>query len=101
MELKNLVERTLLISQRNRIDVSDLKRSSTSEREHTSPTLPSSVSEMTMDEIEKLRISEAIKRFNGNMKQVAAMLGISRQTLYRRLEKLDIKNPHSSDTSDE
>ncbi len=100
-ELKNLVERTLLISQRNRIDVSDLKRSSTSEREQTSPTLPSSVSEMTMDEIEKLRISEAIKRFNGNMKQVASMLGISRQTLYRRLEKLDIKNPHSSDTSEE
>ena len=33
----------------------------------------------------------AIARYNGNMTQVAASLGLSRGALYRRMEKYGIK----------
>ena len=44
-----------------------------------------------MDEGERMRIVEALQKYGGNMTQVAAALGISRQALYRRLEKYGLK----------
>ena len=48
-------------------------------------------SKMTLDEIEMQTIKQALEKHNGNISQVAAMLGISRPALYRRLEKYGIK----------
>jgi transcriptional regulator of acetoin/glycerol metabolism len=45
----------------------------------------------TLDEIEQDAIIEALKQSNGNLSQVAAQLGITRQALYRRLEKYGIQ----------
>jgi two-component system NtrC family response regulator len=45
----------------------------------------------TLDEAESDAILSALKRCDGNLSQVAAALGVSRQTLYRRMEKYGIQ----------
>ena len=45
---------------------------------------------MTLDEIERQTILQALDFHKGNLSQVAAALGISRAALYRRLEKYGI-----------
>lgn len=47
-------------------------------------------SDMTLDEIEKKVIEESLQRHEGNMSSCAKSLGISRPTLYRKLEKYHI-----------
>lgn len=42
---------------------------------------------MTLDEMEKEMIQEALRRNDGNMSAVAQQLGITRQTLYNKLRK--------------
>ncbi|MGA7306065.1 MAG: sigma-54 dependent transcriptional regulator [Rhodothermales bacterium] len=44
----------------------------------------------TMEEAEKALITEALRRFEGNRRQTAKVLGISERTLYRKLKSLDI-----------
>ena len=45
---------------------------------------------MTLDEIEKATIEHNLSRFEGNISQVARVLGLSRAALYRRMEKHSI-----------
>lgn len=44
----------------------------------------------TLDEMESNAIREAIRRCNGNLSEVAKQLGITRQSLYRRIEKFKL-----------
>jgi DNA-binding NtrC family response regulator len=46
-----------------------------------------SFDEMSLDDLEKLFIQKAMRRFDGNVSQAAQALGLSRSALYRRLEK--------------
>ena len=45
---------------------------------------------LTLEEIERATIEQALSQYKGNLSQVASVLGISRAALYRRLEKYDI-----------
>jgi two-component system NtrC family response regulator len=45
----------------------------------------------TLDEVERDTIIDAIKQCNGNLSQVASTLGITRQSLYRRMDKFGIQ----------
>ncbi|WP_250690631.1 helix-turn-helix domain-containing protein [Parabacteroides sp. ASF519] len=45
---------------------------------------------MTLDEIERRTILQALDTHEGNLSHVASALGISRAALYRRLEKYGI-----------
>lgn len=45
----------------------------------------------TLDEMERKAIVEALRSCDYNMSQAAALLGITRQSLYRRMLKFDIK----------
>jgi len=47
-------------------------------------------SEMNLEEMEKIIIIETLKRYNNNMSIAANKLGITRQTLYNKIEKYDI-----------
>ncbi|MCG8434833.1 MAG: hypothetical protein MJA83_12445 [Gammaproteobacteria bacterium] len=42
---------------------------------------------LTLEDAERILIRNTIDRFNGNVNQAAAALGLSRSALYRRLEK--------------
>jgi transcriptional regulator with PAS, ATPase and Fis domain len=45
--------------------------------------------ELTLEEMEIRMIRESLKRHGNNLSVVAARLGITRQTLYNKLKKLD------------
>ncbi|MGL5706414.1 MAG: sigma-54-dependent transcriptional regulator [Tannerellaceae bacterium] len=84
-ELKNLVERTLLISGKSRIEKADFeKQCRTGEPSGADASL---AMELTLEETERLRIRMAMSKYDGNLTHVAQELGITRQALYRRLEK--------------
>ena len=87
-ELKNLVERTILVSGKEVLDAIDFENQY--QRQDESVATSSSFAGMTLDEIEKQTILQALERYKGNLSQVATALGISRAALYRRLEKYDI-----------
>ena len=87
-ELKNLVERTLLVSGKETLDVDDFK----AQNPHSAEAIPSqSLDNLTLDELERQRILLALEQYGNNLTQVATSLGLSRPALYRRLEKHNIK----------
>lgn len=88
-ELKNLVERTVLISGKTLLDVGDFEREAGSLMELNQSNL--SFDGLTLDELEKQRILRALEATDGNLSHTAASLGISRAALYRRLEKYGIQ----------
>mgnify|MGYP000918768435 CR=1 FL=1 len=85
-ELKNLVERTILVSGKEVLEASDFEGQYQRRDDLKSVIKPG----MTLDEIEKHTILQALDLQNGNISQVALSLGISRAALYRRLEKYGI-----------
>lgn len=87
-ELKNLVERTVLISGKTLLDASDFENTGGSPGGVNPKAL--SFQGFTLDELEKQRILHALESTSGNLSHTAAALGISRAALYRRLEKYDI-----------
>lgn len=91
-ELKNLVERTILVSGKPVLDVSDFDAQYMRRDEPAKAGNTTSFSGMTLDEIERQTILQALEQYKGNLSQVAISLGISRAALYRRLEKYNI-NP--------
>jgi len=86
-ELKNLVERTLLVSCKDTLDAEDFKAQNHQSSE--SPTLQN-MEGLTLEEMERQRILQAMEQYGNNMSQVASALGVSRPALYRRLEKYNI-----------
>ncbi len=89
-ELKNVVERVVLLAAHNRLEIADfemqLQPAKTSKKVLEHAELPL----MQLDDMEKTMILRAIKLHNDNMTQVAKALGLSRGALYRRLEKYNI-----------
>lgn len=84
-QLANMVERTLLVSTGPRLDECDFLAQGLS----PDPVAIDTVS--VLDTHEKAAIQSALVKAGGNMTRAAALLGITRQTLYRRLAKHDIK----------
>jgi two-component system NtrC family response regulator len=86
-ELKNLVERTILVSAKETLDAEDFKAQYIQPVEtSTSQNLDG----LTLDELERQRILQALAQYENNLSQVATALGLSRPALYRRLEKHNI-----------
>ena len=89
-ELKNLVERTVLVSGKRLLDVSDFESQYHREDESDKAAEGTSLAGLTLDEIERRTILQTLEQCKGNLSQAAASLGISRAALYRRLEKYGI-----------
>ncbi len=88
-ELKNFVERVLLVCDKPVLDAEDF-------RCHYQPVPISSESAcalagMTLEEVERQAIVDALDKYDKNLSQVAQVLGITRQSLYRRIEKFGIE----------
>ncbi len=86
-ELKNLVERTLLICGGATLTEADFRRSGANVA--AGDVAPAAG---TLDEVERERIVASMERHGGNVSRVAAELGLSRGALYRRLEKFNLKS---------
>ena len=78
-ELRNVIQRASLLAQGPRIEVADLNLP----RLSTRPSTP-------QDEPDRERIVAALERAGGVIAQAAAELGLSRQALYRRMDRHDI-----------
>lgn len=89
-ELKNLVDRVILISGKNLITDVDFKEQYV-HIPNTAGALPDSI--YPLDEVEKKMIVKAMELYGGNLSKVSTALGVSRQALYRRLEKYGM-NPN-------
>lgn len=87
-ELKNLVERTVLVCGKDLLTAADFKS-----QYHPSQTETATISNtqgLTLEELEKQTIIQTLEKYDNNLSQVAHTLGISRAALYRRLEKYGI-----------
>ncbi len=87
-ELRNTIQRAALLAARDRIDVDDLGLL-------VAPHSTSAIAIGSNDAVEPDRttIEAALDRAGGVLAQAASELGMSRQALYRRLERLGIKRP--------
>ena len=88
-QLKNVVERTLLVSQKQQLGREDFELQVRQEPRaemgaHAGEGLP------TLEEQERQTIIDALKQYDGNISRVALALGLSRGALYRRMEKYGI-----------
>lgn len=90
-ELKNLVERTMLVSGKRLLDASDFDAQYLRHDDAAVAVDASSLAGLTLDEVERRTILQALDKYKGNLSQVAVALGISRAALYRRLEKYNIQ----------
>jgi len=83
-ELKNLVDRVILVSGKDLLTDIDFKDQYI-EIPNSSGSLTDSI--YPLDEVERNMIVKAMELYGGNLSKVATALGVSRQALYRRLEK--------------
>jgi DNA-binding NtrC family response regulator len=85
-ELDHTIERAVIMCRENFIQPA-----------HLGLQIPSSRSidleEMSLEEVEAILISKALARYSGNVSQAAEVLGLSRGTFYRRMEKYGLYIP--------
>jgi two-component system, NtrC family, response regulator len=91
-ELKNLVERTVLMVDKSSLDEEDFREAMLSVEMPARDQDKSARGVKTLDEVQKEAILKAMKDCANNLSMVAKMLGISRATLYRKLDKYNISN---------
>jgi DNA-binding NtrC family response regulator len=84
-ELKNVVERAMVVAPYDAIRPEDLERDGIRKtpQESAEPFL-------NLAELEKRQIREALRRCDGNIKVAAELLDIGRSTLYRKLSEYNI-----------
>ena len=85
-ELQNCIEKAVILSEGEALDIKDLELPQHKSAEQTTP---SSVVD-TLEDAEEKAIRAAMDRFGGNLSMVAKLLNISRPTLYAKLKKYDI-----------
>ncbi|OKL38794.1 sigma-54-dependent transcriptional regulator [Pontibacter flavimaris] len=89
-ELKNLVERTVLVAERDVLQAEDFRaQAQQSPAKPGDKTLPA-VGTMTLEEMEASMIRKSMSFYHNNISKVARALGLSRAALYRRLDKFNI-----------
>jgi DNA-binding NtrC family response regulator len=88
-QLKNLVERTVLISRSDDLNTEDFQSQLNPVPKESKNKLPE-VGVMTLEQVEAEMVRQAMKYHNNRITRAAASLGITRNALYRRLEKYQI-----------
>ena len=88
-QLKNIVERAVLLGPADTITPADFAKHLTAQPTPRPNALPP-VGSLTLDEMERQMIERAMTFHNNRVARVARALGITRFSLYRRLEKYGI-----------
>ncbi|MBW2412172.1 MAG: sigma 54-interacting transcriptional regulator, partial [Deltaproteobacteria bacterium] len=90
-ELRQLIERTVLLSGNDLLDVADIRQALEMQSDDAQKEKLPGIGSMTLEEMERAMIEKAMAHYNNNVGRVAEALGISRAALYRRLDKFGIK----------
>jgi Nif-specific regulatory protein len=85
-ELKNVVERAVVLNTRGQIDESDLALTPALEAGSDAAVAGGAV-EMTLAQLEQAHIERVLRHTGGNKSRAAAILGIERSTLDRKLKR--------------
>lgn len=83
-ELKNMIERTLLLSKKDQLMTEDFLLAGKTGNPKSDPAIKNPV---TLDEMEKQLIEKTLIESGNNIARSAETLGITRATLYRKMEK--------------
>ena len=79
-ELRHTIEKAVILSEGNTLSAGDFLLSVDKKEGIETETL-------NLDEVEKSTIMKALKKYQGNLSKTAAELGITRKTLYSKIEK--------------
>ncbi len=82
-EMENKIERAIILCENNRITVSDLDLDEITTYDENSD-------DIQLSTVEKATVEKALLKNNNNISKTAEELGLSRGSLYRRLEKYNI-----------
>jgi len=85
-ELQHLMERAALLAEHDQISAAALAFGDTAEEPVRD------IDGMTLEQAEGWLVQRAVERHDGNLQHAADALGITRQSLYRRLEKHDLRD---------
>jgi DNA-binding NtrC family response regulator len=82
-ELQHAIERAVILSNGSVLQPEDFNFNVSPGKEDGQLSLE----QYNLEEVEKLLIRKVLKKYNGNITQAASELGLTRSSLYRRLEK--------------
>jgi two-component system, NtrC family, response regulator HydG len=85
-ELQHAVERAVIMSDSNVLQPHDFFLSQSEENKSDSL----DVSNLNLEETEKMLIRKVVDKHGGNISKAAKELGLTRASLYRRIEKYDL-----------
>lgn len=84
-ELQHAVERAVILCDEDQLQPDDFLLHKHPEKNHDS-----GFEKFNLEELEKLAVQKALERNNGNISKTAEDLGLSRASLYRRMEKFGL-----------
>jgi DNA-binding NtrC family response regulator len=82
-ELQHAIERAIILSGASVLQPEDFNFAPAASKDDGQLALE----QYNLEEVEKLLIRKVLKKYNGNITQAASELGLTRSSLYRRLEK--------------
>jgi DNA-binding NtrC family response regulator len=82
-EMEHTIERAVLMCRTDEIQPADLSLSSQRAQSQ-------SLEDLSLEAVEAVLVRKALQRYQGNVSQAAEALGLSRGSLYRRMEKYGI-----------
>ncbi len=89
-ELENVIERAVILTNKNVIMPEDLP-STVQESQKKTAEVPTFDGELTLEQLEKDYILSTLEKYNWNQKKVSELLGISTTTLWRKLKSYGIE----------
>jgi transcriptional regulator of acetoin/glycerol metabolism len=85
-EMRNVIENLLLTSSEEVVSLDELPAELLAETATAGIAVPMLQQSASLEETERLAIARAVHEAHGNLAQAARSLGVSRSTLYRKLE---------------
>ncbi len=82
-ELRNIVERAMILCAQERLHASDLPFGDFNDE----PSAAASEEFLSLEEVERLQIERVLTAQNGNLSRTAEILGVTRTTLYNKLRR--------------
>jgi two-component system, NtrC family, response regulator HydG len=97
-ELENAIERGVVLGQGEKLRAADLPAQVHRRSDDQHPLVPA---HLTLEEMEKLAIAQALRLTGGNKSEAAERLGIHRTSLYDKMRRYGITDPNARATEPE